>query len=284
MRKAAFVFGVFLSFFLATAAHAQPALDIKSNPQVQQQRVEAVSPPPSQTTIRTQTPTINQNQVNQSQVTISPIWPSEDIQNLQNQVKTIEAQLGKYKENTKVNSWLGWWWQIGFWVGILWLFPWVFVGWQWTHFKFWGFGWPWPWWFWIPLFWFIPWLWVGWQWWLVWWPWWMWVWWIFPWVFWGFWWIILFKEAMIGIWHRRKSSLTTEWSASWRRLHTFSFLVRVSKAFLRYTDVRTILLPSVQGLGTGFVESVMGFGLGAYQRGSLRYLQMIHTFQSPVFP
>ncbi len=103
------------------------------------------------------------------------------------------------------NNWLHWWWLIGFWVGLLWLFPWVFVGCQWARLKFWGFGWPWPWWFWIPLVWFIPWLVIGWQWWLNWWVWWIWIWWIFPWIFWLFWWVVIFKEAIIWLWHKSKS-------------------------------------------------------------------------------
>ncbi|MBI2984506.1 MAG: hypothetical protein HYY50_02680 [Candidatus Kerfeldbacteria bacterium] len=102
-------------------------------------------------------------------------------------------------------SWHRRWWEVGFWVGIFWLFPWVFVGWQWTRYRFWGFGWPWPWWFWIPLWWFIPWFIIGWIWWLDWWPWWMWWWWLFPWIFWLFWWIILFKEAMIWHWRQNQS-------------------------------------------------------------------------------
>ena len=102
------------------------------------------------------------------------------------------------------NNWWHWWWLAGFWIGILWLFPWVFVGWQWARLKFWGFGWPWPWWFWIPLFWFIPWLIIGWWWWLDWWFWWVWLWWLFPWVFWLFWWLVVFKEAMIWLWHKSK--------------------------------------------------------------------------------
>lgn len=100
------------------------------------------------------------------------------------------------------DSWWKWWWKAGFVVGVLWLFPWVFIGWQWTRLKFWGFGWPWPWWFWIPLIWFIPWLIIGWWWWLDWWLWWVWLWWLFPWVFWWFWWLVVFKEAII--WHWRQ--------------------------------------------------------------------------------
>ncbi len=103
------------------------------------------------------------------------------------------------------NNWWQQWWQLGFWIGIFWLFPWIFVGWQWGKLRFWGFGWPWPWWFWIPLFWFIPWLIVGWVWWLEWWLWWMWWWWLFPWVFWWFWWIIIFKEAINWHWRQNQS-------------------------------------------------------------------------------
>lgn len=102
------------------------------------------------------------------------------------------------------NNWWHWWWLAGFWVGIFWLFPWVFVGWQWSRLKFWGFGWPWPWWFWVPLVWFIPWLIIGWWWWLDWWLWWIWIWWLFPWVFWWFWWVVVFKEAIIWLWNKSK--------------------------------------------------------------------------------
>lgn len=125
---------------------------------------------------------------------------------MQNRVNLLEAQAQNYRADPKVTDWLSWWWQIGFWSGILLLSPWVFVGWQWTHFKFWGFGWPWPWWFWIPLFWFIPWLIIAWRWWLTWWAWWAWVWWLFPWIFWLFWWVIIFKELTISLWHRRGPS------------------------------------------------------------------------------
>ena len=102
------------------------------------------------------------------------------------------------------NSWFQRWWLVGFWVGILWLFPWIFVGRQWAKLKFWGFGWPWPWWFWIPFIWFIPWLIIAWQWWLDWWVWWIWIWWLFPWIFWLFWWVVVFKEAMIWLWNKSK--------------------------------------------------------------------------------
>ena len=123
-----------------------------------------------------------------------------ELDSLKNQIKQIKTNL----QDEKVKNWFIWWWQIGFWAGILWIFPWIFVGWQWTRSKFWRFGWPcWPWWFWIPLFWFIPWLVVAWQWWLVWWDWWVWIWWFFPWVFWAFWWVIIYKEAII--WHWRKN-------------------------------------------------------------------------------
>ena len=98
------------------------------------------------------------------------------------------------------NNWWQWWWTVGFWVGVLWFFLWIFVGWQWAKFKFWGFGWPWPWWFWIPLIWFIPWLIIAWWWWLDWWLWWAWLWWLFPWVFWLFWWVVIFKESIVWLW------------------------------------------------------------------------------------
>ncbi len=120
------------------------------------------------------------------------------------QTNVIEAAKMPYDNNNPNNIWFHWWWEIGFWVGILWIFPWVFVGWQWVRLKFWGFVWPWPWWFWIPWFWFIPWLFIAWQWWLIWWPWWAWIWWIFPWIFWVFWWIVIFKEAIIWLWQKCK--------------------------------------------------------------------------------
>ncbi|MCL5070233.1 MAG: emp24/gp25L/p24 family protein, partial [Actinobacteria bacterium] len=124
----------------------------------------------------------------------------ESLQSLQGKVNSLENQIKTSREDQKVINWFVWWWQIGFWTGIFWIFPWIFVGWQWTRFKFWRFGWPWPWWFWIPIFWFIPWLVIAWQWWLIWWVWWVWIWWFFPWVFWAFWWVIIFKEAMIWLW------------------------------------------------------------------------------------
>lgn len=130
----------------------------------------------------------------------------KSLQNLQNQVNSLENQIKTYRGDPKVVNWFLWWWQIGFWAGILWIFLWIFVGWQWTRFKFWRFGWPcWPWWFWIPMFWFIPWLVIGcWQWWWpIGWVWWIWPWWFFPWVFWAFWWVIIFKEAIIWLWRKK---------------------------------------------------------------------------------
>lgn len=102
------------------------------------------------------------------------------------------------------SGWYTWWWLGGFWIGIAWIFLWLFIGLQWVRRHFWGWGWPWPWWFWLPWLWFIPWLLVGWFWWLDWWLWWMWLWWLFPSFFWLFWWLIVFKEAMVGMWRRRK--------------------------------------------------------------------------------
>ena len=100
--------------------------------------------------------------------------------------------------------WFNSWWYVGFFVGILWLGIWVFVGWQWWRFKYWVFDWPYPWWYFLPFIWFIPWLFLAIFWWGVWWVWWGWIWWIFPWVFWVFWWIILFKEKGIWAWKRSK--------------------------------------------------------------------------------
>ena len=211
MIKTTLIAGMFFLLFGVGNAWAQPALDTKTQThQTDQQTVQIVSPTLSQNTVRTQpstvNPIVNQSQKTQDQTAGLQNRLSEDLQNLQNKVKTLENQIGKTNENTKTDDWLIRWWQIGFWVGILWFFLWIFVGWQWAHFKFWDFGWPWPWWFWIPILWFIPWLFIAWQWWLIWWVWWMWVWWIFPWVFWLFWWIILFKESTIWVWHRRKPS------------------------------------------------------------------------------
>lgn len=188
--------GLVLSLLGTSAVLAQSALGTKSNLRTYPQRTSGTSSTQTQDTA----------QANQDTVTSNSY--SDAIHNLQNQVKTIETQLGKYSELSKVNHWLNWWWQIGFWMGILWILLWVFVGRQWAKLKFWGFGWPWPWWFWIPWLWFIPWLIIAWQWWLVWWPWWIWIWWIFPWVFWLFWWIILFKESTIWVWRRRKPTST----------------------------------------------------------------------------
>ncbi|OGL35724.1 hypothetical protein A3F65_03565 [Candidatus Saccharibacteria bacterium RIFCSPHIGHO2_12_FULL_47_16b] len=117
---------------------------------------------------------------------------------------TSEQPTNQSSTTTSSNSWWQWWWGAGFVVGILWLFPWVFVGWQWSRFRLWGFGWPWPWWFWIPLLWFIPWLIIGWIWWLDWWLWWAWLWWLFPWFFWWVWWVIVFKEFTIWLWRQTK--------------------------------------------------------------------------------
>ena len=198
--------GAFLFLFLTSIAHAQPAVDIKTElQQMELEETQQAYPSPTQNPVQTQPQTTNQNQDREDQLSI----PQQFLENLQNKITALENKSNEYGDS-KVNNWLSGWWKIGFWTSILWLFPWIFVGWQWTKFKFWGFGWPWPWWFWIPIFWFIPWIIIGWQWWLVWWVWWIWIWWIFPWVFWIFWWIILFKEMTIAQWRRRKGSVTTE--------------------------------------------------------------------------
>ena len=206
MKRIILAGGLLFFLVLAGTVKAQPAVDIKTEvPQKETQSAHYTQQPtPSPVT-----------QVKQKQITTQPQTienqPSNQspqlIQDIQNRMNLLETQAQNYRADPKITNWLSWWWQTGFWVGILWLFPWIFVGWQWTHFKFWGFGWPWPWWFWIPMFWFIPWLWIGWQWWLVWWVWWAWWWWLFPWIFWVFWWIILFKEAAIWHWRRRGPSL-----------------------------------------------------------------------------
>lgn len=196
---------------------AQPAMDIKTQPhqeeqqvnqsQETQQTVQVVSPTQSQSKTRSQpTAVVNQNQETPVIVLDSQNTQPENLQNLKNRIEVLENEnkIMTIDEKTKLETW----WQIGFWTGILWFLLWIFVGWQWAHFKFWNFGWPWPWWFWIPVFWFIPWLIIAWQWWNVWWVWWVWIWWIFPWVFWIFWWIILFKESTIWVWRRRKPSVT----------------------------------------------------------------------------
>lgn len=204
MRKITIIAGAFVFLFLTNIAHAQPATNINTElQQMELQGTHQAYPSPSQSPVQTQPQTINQNQQPEDQFAV----PQQFLENLQNKITALEYQSKEYGD-PKVSSWLSGWWQIGFWVGILWLFPWIFVGWQWTKFKFWGFGWPWPWWFFLPLVWFIPWLIIAWQWWLVWWVWWVWIWWLFPWVFWIFWWIIIFKEAAIWHWHRRKSPHT----------------------------------------------------------------------------
>jgi len=154
------------------------------------------TPPESETTLIT-TDTIPANTSDIEIIELS-------LQSLQDKVDSLENQIKTDARDQKVINWFVWWWQIGFWIGILWIFVWIFVGWQWTRFKFWGFGWPWPWWFWIPLFWFIPWLVIAWLWWLEWWVCWIWIWWIFPWVFWAFWWVIIFKESIIWLWRKNQ--------------------------------------------------------------------------------
>jgi len=132
-----------------------------------------------------------------------------DFKSLQDKVDSFENLLKTYSGDTKKVGWFKLWWLVGFWSSILWIFPWIFAGWQWTKSKFWKFGWPcWPWWFWIPLFWFVPWVVVGCIWWLEWWLCWTWVWWLFPWVFWAFWWIIVFKEAIVWHWKKNKSIIS----------------------------------------------------------------------------
>lgn len=179
MKKFTVVFGIVsLSFLAGGNVYAQlavPDTNTKTQRQVEQTR-------PARTLTQ---PT--------------PVSRSAPIQ-VQPASTTQNPALNKTED--KENSWFGWWWRAGFWAGLVWIFPWVFVGWQWTKYKFWGFGWPWPWWFWFPLVWFIPWLVVGWWEWLVWWPWWVWGWWIWPWIFWPIWWLIVFKEAMIWMWKR----------------------------------------------------------------------------------
>lgn len=196
---------VFLFLISANSVQAQPALDIRTQPiQEKSQTTERIQKPtPSSTTqvIHPQTTTQPQSEQNQ----LLNQW-TQTIQDLQNQIKTLEDRSQNSSGDPRITNWLGSWWLIGFWGGILLLFPWVFVGWQWSRLGFWGFGWPWPWWFWLPLIWFIPWLVIGWQWWLVWWVWWVWIWWLFPWLFWLFWWVILFKEMTIAQWNRRKGS------------------------------------------------------------------------------
>lgn len=211
MKTVVIISSLFLFLILTYPVYAQPALDIKTGHQIETQTVQPTilptTPPKEsspQSPSRNQplvTPEITRNQPNTSL--------SSEIKELQNRLSILENQAKKDNQNLqqdpKVVNWLTKWWQIGFWGGILLLIPWIFVGWQWTHFKFWGFGWPWPWWFWIPLFWFIPWLIIGWWWWLDWWIWWVWIWWLFPWIFWFFWWVIVFKELNFSFWHRRQS-------------------------------------------------------------------------------
>lgn len=145
--------------------------------------------------------------------TTSPVQPTPEVKppvdisqtqsfkDLQNQLMSLEKQL---KGREPWTAWFPLWWKISLASGLLWFLLWVFVGWQWSYFKFWGFGWPWPWWFWIPVLWVIPWFFIGWFWWPFWGLWWFWFWISWPWIFWPIWWIILFKEAMIWGWHRRK--------------------------------------------------------------------------------
>lgn len=150
--------------------------------------------------------TQNQTVTTKQQPTSTPAIRTTPVSSPQTQTQT--RILEQLKTNQPWVEWFTWWWKIDLVVGLLWFLVWVFVGWQWTNFQFWGFGWPWPWWFWIPLFWFIPWLIIGWFWWPFWWIWWFWIWFWWPWVFWSIWWIILFKEAIIWHFRRRKSVQT----------------------------------------------------------------------------
>ncbi len=112
---------------------------------------------------------VNQNPARETAPTVNPLGEQvRSLQNLQSRASALETKVKENQNNPRVVNWFPWWWQAGFWSGILWMFLWVFVGTQWTRRKFWGFDWPWPWWFWIPIFWFIPWFIIAWQWWLVW--------------------------------------------------------------------------------------------------------------------
>ncbi|OGM05495.1 hypothetical protein A2715_01350 [Candidatus Woesebacteria bacterium RIFCSPHIGHO2_01_FULL_39_32] len=205
MLKTIVVIDSLLFLFLTSSVKAQPAIDVKTEtPQEETLNTQYTQ----QLTLSPTIPAEQQQTTTQQQAADdqpSGQW-TQMIQDMQNRMNSLDAKTQNYRTDSKITNWFSWWWQIGFWSGILLLFLWVFVGWQWTHFKFWGFGWPWPWWFFLPLFWFIPWLVIAWQWWLVWWVWWVWIWWLFPWIFWLFWWVIVFKELTISLWHRRKSS------------------------------------------------------------------------------
>ncbi|MEK7188695.1 MAG: hypothetical protein AAB685_02490 [Patescibacteria group bacterium] len=185
MRKfKVILWAVLLLLLVPGDVHAQLAVpDIKDiQRQIEEvKQVQTPSLPPSQPA------TVRPQQENNRGVQIQP---------------TPVVQNENDNQDREGNNWFVGWWKIGFWTGVISIFPWIFVGRQWRRRKFWNFAWPWPWWFWIPVFWFIPWIIIGWQWWLVWWPWWVWIWWIFPWVFWPIWWLIVFKEAMIWIWKK----------------------------------------------------------------------------------
>jgi len=123
----------------------------------------------------------------------------KSIKDLQIQINSLENQLKKYNIDPRVINWIIWWWWIGFIIGWLWFFVWLFFGWQLWKRRFWVFAFPRPWWFYTPLIWFVPWMVWGIVNWLVWWQFWVWVWWIFPWAFWMPWWIIVFKEKEIWL-------------------------------------------------------------------------------------
>jgi len=205
MKKLASILVIFLlsALLLAPKTWATPT-ELSTAQEITQ---PSPTPQPTETPTRKTSP---QNQNPQAQTNTQWMKHLDSFQALQGQVTSLENQLSQFTgTDPRMINWLNSWWQIGFWTGVLWLFPWIFVGWQWTRLKFWGFSWPWPWWFWIPLLWWIPWLIIGWQWWLALWPWWTWIWWFWPWIFWPFWWVIVFKELTISLWHRRHGDKTT---------------------------------------------------------------------------
>lgn len=178
-------------------------VDIKTEiPQTETQTTQPPASVPSPSV--SQKRVVNQNPARETAPAVSPVGEQvRSLQNLQSRVSALETKVKENQNNRRMANWFPWWWQAGFWSGILWMFLWVFVGTQWSRRKFWGFSFPWPWWFWIPVFWFIPWFIIAWWWWLDWWDWWVWIWWLFPWVFWLFWWIVLFKESTLWVWKRK---------------------------------------------------------------------------------